>query len=63
MMSVSSINPLSRSELDDVYECFERYSKMQHPYDWSNVIVGRILATLRAIEESAGHADFYCQAE
>ena len=52
MMSVSSINPLSQPELEEVYERFERYSKMQHPLDWNHVIVGRILATQRAIERS-----------
>lgn len=46
-MNVSSINPLSEAELDEVYERFERYSSMQHPLPWNHVIVGRILATLR----------------
>lgn len=43
----TSINPLSEAELDEVYERFEEYSRMQHPLHWSHVIVGRILATLR----------------
>lgn len=50
MMNVSSVNPLSQPELEEVYERFERYSKMQHPLDWSHVIVGRILATLRKMK-------------
>jgi hypothetical protein len=62
MMSALSVNPLSQPELEEVYERFETYSAMQHPLDWNHGIVGRILATLRTIEESFGHADFYYQA-
>jgi hypothetical protein len=62
MMSASSVNPLSQPELEDVYERFERYSQMQHPLDWNHGIVGRILATLRATEDSVGQAHLYYEA-